>query len=99
MTERAQKWLQHAEIGRNTPHEAAMQLEAFSVAGFAERIEKKTKESKYYFLIVGYSTQLNATGPARIAQRNARGNCRKLIQDGLGESGYNIYGARTNTPP
>jgi hypothetical protein len=99
VTGHAQKWLQHAEIGRNTPHEAAMQLEAFTVAGFAERIEKKTKESKYYFLIVSYSTQLNATGPARIAQWNARGNCRKLIQDGLGESVYNVYGAHANTAP
>ena len=54
MTEGADKWLQYAEIGRNIPEEAAMQLEAFTLSGFAARIEKtqKTKESMYFIPIV-----------------------------------------------
>ena len=54
MTEGADKWLQYAEIGRNIPGEAAMQLEAFTLSGFAAWIEKtqKTKESMYFIPIV-----------------------------------------------
>lgn len=45
----AQKWLEQAQIGRNTPENIAIQLEAFMVSGCAERLEEpwKPKESKY----------------------------------------------------
>jgi len=47
MTEGAEKWLQHAEIGHNCLLAAARQLDTFILSGCAERVSK-TKESKYY---------------------------------------------------
>jgi len=61
VTEGADKWLQYVEIGCIIPAEAAMQLEAFTLSGFAARIEKtqKTKESMYFIPIV--ATACNST--------------------------------------
>jgi len=49
VTAGAQKWLEQAQIGCNTPENIAIQLEAFIVSGCAEQLEEpqKPKESKY----------------------------------------------------
>jgi len=49
VTAGAQKWLEQAQIGHNTPENIAIQLEAFTVSGCAEQLEEpqKPKESKY----------------------------------------------------
>lgn len=56
VTDDAQKWLEVAEIGHNTPGGIAMQLEGFVTSGCAKRIKGtlRTKECKYSISIASY---------------------------------------------
>ena len=58
VTEGAEKWLEHAQIGRNTAKNIAIQLEGFVTSGCAEQFEEtqKPKESKYRIPIACHGT-------------------------------------------
>ncbi len=50
-TEGAAKWLQHTDVGGDTAHNVALQMEGFAVSGLSKRI-KKTEHGVYWFLIL-----------------------------------------------
>jgi len=42
-TEGACRWLEHVEIRHTTPHNAALQLEGFSVSGLGAAVKKRNE--------------------------------------------------------